>query len=228
MDKEDNWTYLTTRITTCRLCPRLVSHRETIARIKRRAYQDWDYWAKPVPGFGDQNARLLVVGLAPGAHGSNRTGRMFTGDGSGSFLFPALFREGFASQPDSIRIEDGLELRDIFITAVCRCAPPENKPLPQELANCRQYLLQEIDLLEGIQGVVTLGAVAYKALLSIVCQKGENHEIPSFGHGVSYEPGNGMPWILASYHPSLQNTQTGRLTEVMFDNIWKQAHLRLK
>lgn len=224
----DPWDRLNSKITTCRLCPRLVSYREAIAITKRRAYLDWDYWGKPVAGFGDPSARLLVVGLAPGAHGSNRTGRMFTGDGSGDFLFPALFRAGFANQPQSTRREDGLELRDIFITASGRCAPPDNKPLPGELANCRQFLYQEIDLLGDIQGMVALGAIAYKTCSQVLISKGGKPELLPFHHGGLYIPGNGLPWLLASYHPSRQNTQTGRLTANLFDQIWAEARSYLR
>ena len=211
----------------CRRCPRLVAWREEVARTKRRAYMDRDYWGKPVPGFGDPQARLLILGLAPGAHGSNRTGRMFTGDGSGNFLFPALHRAGFASQTESQFRGDGLELQDCWITAACRCAPPQNKPSREELANCQPWLMQEIDLLKYLQGVVLLGKIALDSLLRL---PGFN-ELPKkeivFGHGAFYQPRADLPWILCSYHPSMQNTQTGKLTVEMFDHIWQQAKAKL-
>lgn len=215
------------QIIQCRRCPRLVAWREEVAHVKRRAYLDWDYWGKPVPGFGDAQARLLILGLAPGAHGSNRTGRMFTGDGSGNFLFPALARAGFASQAESQFRGDGLELQDCWITAACRCAPPQNKPSNQELTNCQPWLMHEIALLNGVQGVVLLGIIALDSLLRL---PGFN-ELPKkeivFRHGAFYQPKKDLPWILCSYHPSMQNTQTGKLTVEMFDRIWEQAKEKL-
>jgi uracil-DNA glycosylase family 4 len=220
---EQAWDALNSELVACRRCPRLAAWREEVARIRRRAYRDWDYWGRPVPGFGDPAARLLVVGLAPGAHGSNRTGRMFTGDASGDFLYPALYRSGFASQPESTRRQDGLALHDVFITAVARCVPPDNKPTPQEVANCRPYLLAEMDLLEQVQGVVALGKIAFDNLVSIYRQRGWTAAPARFGHGVEVDWGPGRPWLLASYHPSRQNTQTGKLTVEMFDRIWQRA-----
>ena len=211
----------------CRKCPRLVGWREQVAREKRRAYRDWEYWGKPVPGFGDPAARLLVVGLAPGAHGSNRTGRMFTGDASGDFLYPALHRAGFASQPGSIRVGDGLELCDLFISAVCRCAPPDNKPAPAEIANCLPYLAQEIKLLQNLQGIVALGKIAFDSVLRLYRAQGLAIAGLEFAHGAYYELGQGLPWLLASYHPSRQNTQTGRLTAEVFAEIWSKASSKL-
>ena len=211
----------------CRKCPRLVGWREQVAREKRRAYRDWEYWGKPVPGFGDPAARLLVVGLAPGAHGSNRTGRMFTGDASGDFLYPALHRAGFASQPGSIRVGDGLELCDLFISAVCRCAPPDNKPAPAEIANCLPYLAQEIKLLQNLQGIVALGKIAFDSVLRLYRAQGLATAGLEFAHGAYYELGQGLPWLLASYHPSRQNTQTGRLTAEVFAEIWSKASSKL-
>jgi uracil-DNA glycosylase family 4 len=223
-------------IITCRRCPRLVEWRERVAREKRRAYRDWDYWGRPVPGFGDPTARVLVVGLAPGAHGSNRTGRMFTGDASGDFLYPALYRAGFASQAEATSRDDGLILRGIYITAVCRCAPPGNKPTPDEIRNCLPYLRAEIELLRP-QVFVALGRIAFEALKSLL---GAPAAL-TFAHGALYRiPDGGQPttdrslnaehctlntehWLLASYHPSRQNTQTGRLTVAMFDHIWQKA-----
>lgn len=215
-------------ITACRRCPRLVSWREEVARVKRRAYRDEKYWGKPVPGFGDPDARVLVLGLAPGAHGSNRTGRMFTGDGSGNFLFPALFRAGFANQPTAVAQGDGMVLTDLFITAICRCAPPGNKPSPDETRNCRPWLEAELSLLDKLQGVVLLGKIAFDGWMGLpdnaILKKGGF----VFGHNQFYEPMNGLPWLLCSYHPSLQNTQTGKLTAKMFDEIWQRAKSLLK
>lgn len=207
----------------CRRCPRLVAWREEVARKKRRAFMDWTYWGKPVPGFGDSFARLLVVGLAPGAHGSNRTGRMFTGDASGEFLYAALHRAGFASQPASIFRTDDLTLKDVFITAVVRCCPPDNKPLPEELAACRPHLIAEMRLLPNIQGIVALGSIAFNQLKAIYREAGHPFEALSFGHHALLPAEKGRPWLLASYHPSRQNTQTGRLTAAMFDRIWETA-----
>ncbi len=209
---------LNQQITSCRLCPRLVEWRERVAREKRKAYRDHEYWGKPVPGFGDPNARLLVVGLAPGAHGSNRTGRMFTGDASGDFLYPALHRAGFASQAVSTSAEDGLTLRGLYITAVCRCAPPGNKPTPEEMRACRPYLQREIELLEP-KVFVALGRIAFETLKSILGAPASW----AFSHGALYRLPSVDQWLLASYHPSRQNTQTGRLTAAMFDDIWSQA-----
>jgi len=211
----------------CRRCPRLVAWREEVARVKRKAYRDQEYWGRPVPGFGDPDARILVLGLAPGAHGSNRTGRMFTGDGSGNFLYPALFKAGFASQPEATTRMDGLVLRDLFIAAVCRCAPPENKPTKDEIANCLSWLVQEMKALSKLQGVVVLGKIALDGLLSLPCFADLPKKEFSFGHDRFYETLPRLPWILCSYHPSLQNTQTGRLTAEMFDRIWQEAKSKL-
>lgn len=205
-------------IIACRKCPRLVAWREEVARTKRRAYQDWEYWGRPVPGFGDHRARILVVGLAPGAHGSNRTGRMFTGDASGNFLYSALHRAGFANQPSTTSRKDGLRLEGLYITAVCRCVPPENKPAPDELGNCQPYLETEIRLL-GPKVIVCLGRIAFERVLRIYSVRPAGF---GFGHGLSYQLENGI-WVLCSYHPSQQNTQTGKLTVRMFDRIWAKA-----
>ncbi len=215
-------------VISCGKCPRLVEWREEVARVKRRAYRGQDYWGKPVPGFGDPNARILVLGLAPGAHGSNRTGRMFTGDGSGNFLYPALHRAGFATQPEATAITDGLILKDVFISAVCRCAPPENKPTRDEIANCLPWLAQEMQALSHLQGVVVLGKIALEGLLSLPAFSCFPKKQFSFGHDRFYETLPGLPWILCSYHPSLQNTQTGRLTAEMFDQIWQKAKSNLR
>ncbi len=202
----------------CRKCPRLVEWRETISRVKRRAFMDWDYWGKPVPGFGDINGRVLVVGLAPGAHGSNRTGRMFTGDASGDFLFPALYRQGFANQIKSQFRGDGLELIDLYITAICRCVPPKNKPTATEITTCIPYLEREIEMMHNLHVVVSLGAMAHSTVLNLFSTGLEKISIP-FKHAGNGDLGNGIK-LVSSYHPSRQNTQTGKLTQSMFDDVW--------
>jgi uracil-DNA glycosylase family 4 len=191
-----------------------------VAQRKRRAYLDFDYWGKPVPGFGDLEARVLVVGLAPGAHGANRTGRMFTGDGSGEFLFRALHKAGFANQAVSRDKNDGLELMDLYVSAVCRCAPPANQPTPVEIANCLPFLEEEIRMLARIEVIVALGRLAFDNVLRI-CRRSRS-KLPrlDFTHAGAYSMGSDRPALVASYHPSRQNTQTGRLTEAMFDSIW--------
>jgi uracil-DNA glycosylase family 4 len=221
---------LEAEVISCRRCPRLVEWRERTAREKRRAYRGEAYWAGPVPGFGDDDARVLVVGLAPGAHGSNRTGRMFTGDASGDFLFPALYRAGFADRPKSIARGDGLALRGLFITAVCRCAPPENKPAPQEIRNCLPYLREEIRLLNRIRVIVALGRIAYDAVVRLIGTPDSIQKPPPFSHAALWQAreSDGAEkelWILASYHPSRQNTQTGRLTRAMFDRVWRRVRV---
>lgn len=212
------------QISVCRACPRLVAWREKIGMEKRRAFLLQTYWAKPVPGFGDPAARVLVVGLAPGAHGSNRTGRMFTGDASGDFLYRALHRAGFANQPCSSSMNDGLTLSDIFITAVCRCVPPDNKPLPAEIINCLDYLRCERVLLPKLEGVVALGRIAFDTVVKLLYETNDRTNPSHFGHGVLLQFRNSSPWLLGSYHPSRQNTQTGRLTSAMFDQIWEQVN----
>jgi uracil-DNA glycosylase family 4 len=217
-----DWQKLEQDIIECRICPRLVGWREEIARIKRKAYREQEYWGKPVPGFGDHHARVLIVGLAPGAHGSNRTGRMFTGDASGVFLYSSLFRARFANQGISMSRDDGLLLNDFFISALCRCAPPSNKPTLQEILNCRLFLKMEIELLNELQGFVALGRLAFDNILKMYKDKyfvSPGKEI-KFRHGALYEFENTLPWLLTSYHPSQQNTQTGKLTTKMFDSIW--------
>ena len=220
---KDSWQILEAEIVACRRCPRLVSWREQVAETRRRAYRHWEYWGKPVPGFGDVNARVLVVGLAPGAHGANRTGRMFTGDGSGEFLYRALHRAGFSNQAESTAREDGLRLKDLYISAVCRCAPPANKPAAEEMAACLPFLVREVRLLDELEGIVCLGRIAFDNTLSLYRSKGANIPRLEFAHGAFYLLGDRLPWILASYHPSRQNTQTGRLTEAMFATIWEQV-----
>jgi uracil-DNA glycosylase family 4 len=215
-------------LVNCRRCPRLVAWREEVARTRRRAYRDWTYWGRPVPGFGDPRARLLVVGLAPAAHGGNRTGRVFTGDSSGNFLYGALYRAGFASQPTSVAPGDGLALRDVYVAAACRCAPPGNMPTREEMDNCRPYLLTELRLLRDLQGIVALGKIGFDTVLTAYRVMGYPAIRPTFGHGALAPLGEGLPWLLASYHPSQQNTQTGRLTQDMFDDIWQAARKLLK
>lgn len=215
-------------ITECRRCPRLVTWREEVARGKRRAYRDAAYWAKPVPGFGAADARVLIVGLAPGAHGANRTGRMFTGDSSGNFLCAALHRAGFASQPTSHSRDDGLILRDVFITAACRCAPPANRPTAEELAACLPFLMAEMALLPNLQVVVALGRIAFDAVLRVYgARKPGFAPTPAFAHNACSDLGPNLPTLISSYHPSRQNTQTGRLTVEMFDAVWNQVRARL-
>jgi uracil-DNA glycosylase family 4 len=218
-----SWQILEEKIISCRLCLRLVAWREEVARIKKSAFRDWDYWGKPVPGFGDENARVLIVGLAPGAHGSNRTGRMFTGDASGEFLYRALYKQGFANQPHAISRDDGLQLKDVYISAVCRCAPPDNRPTTDEIMNCQPYLLEEMRLLKSLKGVVALGGVAYRRL-QVIFDVIFSKKIPDpFSHGIFIPANDSSPWLLAGYHPSQQNTQTNRLTEEMFDSIWNKT-----
>ena len=202
----------------CRRCPRLVDWRERVAREKRAAFRDEDYWARPVQGFGDPAGRLLVLGLAPAAHGGNRTGRIFTGDRSGDFLFAGLYRAGLANQPESLRLGDGLELRDCFMTAAVRCAPPANKPLPSERDNCSDWLVREVALLSNLRVVLCLGAFAWDAALRL---RGAPRPRPRFGHGVELP---GPPWsMLGCFHPSQQNTFTGKLTPAMLDTVLARA-----
>jgi uracil-DNA glycosylase family 4 len=240
-----NWlTILNREVVACTRCPRLVAYREEVARVKRRAYLGWEYWGKPVPGFGDPRARVLVMGLAPGAHGSNRTGRPFTGDASGNFMYPVLYETGFASQPTAIDRNDGLKLTDLYITAAVRCAPPDNKPLPQELAECSHFLDRELAGLEDVKVVVALGKIGFDAYLNYLKRhlahpfdklragsSAKNAEgwgthfskgSYTFKHGASYRMPDGKV-LLASYHPSNQNTQTGKLTRRMFVEIFQEA-----
>jgi uracil-DNA glycosylase family 4 len=214
---------LNEEIIQCRKCARLVAWREEVARVKRKAYNDQEYWAKPVPGFGDPNARVVSVGLAPGAHGSNRTGRNFTGDASGAFLYPALYRAGFANQPTATHRGDGLALKDLYLTASGRCAPPANKPAPAELDNCQPFLERELDILKP-QVIVCLGSIAFARVMRIYSV---HNPAWKFGHGALHQMENGT-FVLCSYHPSQQNTQTGRLTRAMFDEIWTKAKSLLK
>jgi len=204
------------QIIACRKCPRLVKWREEVAQVKRKAYINEEYWGKPVPGFGDTRAHVMVVGLAPGAHGSNRTGRQFTGDASGGFLFPALHKAGFANQALSESRGDGLILKDMYITASGRCAPPDNKPNPEELNNCQPFLERELEFIQP-KVIVCLGKIAFDRILKIFAVRGLK-----FAHGAAYELMTGQ-WLLCSYHPSQQNTSTKKLTVKMFDAIWEKA-----
>ena len=217
-------TELNQDVIACRRCPRLVEWRERVAEEKRAAFQEETYWGRPVPSFGDPGARILVLGLAPAAHGANRTGRMFTGDRSGDWLFGALHRAGLANQAEAVSRDDGLELEDVWITAMVRCAPPANKPTPAERKRCRDWLEEELDLLPDVRVVVALGGLAFAHILRVLADRGAPVPVPrpAFGHGVEV-PVGGYATILASYHPSQQNTFTGTLTEPMFDRVWARA-----
>ncbi len=215
---------LNARIVACELCPRLRAHCTEVARVRRRAYADWEYWGRPVPSFGDPKARVLALGLAPGAHGSNRTGRMFTGDGSGDFLFPVLHAAGFASQPLATSRDDGMKLNGLWISAVAHCAPPGNKPAIEELRNCSTWLDEEMRLLQNLRVVVCLGRIAFDGLLAHLARTGKLTARTGlvFAHGAEYELPGGLIAI-ASYHPSLQNTNTGKLTRAMLLKVFKRA-----
>jgi uracil-DNA glycosylase family 4 len=217
-------------VIACRLCPRLNQHCAEVARVKRRAYRDWEYWGKPVPSFGDPHASVLILGLAPGAHGSNRTGRPFTGDKSGEILYRVLHSTGFASQPDSHSREDGLQLKGAYITAAVRCAPPDNKPTPEEIGRCRGYLERELALLPEVRVVVALGKIAFDVYLSILRDRGviKSRSAYVFGHNLVYEIGPGEPLLICSYHPSQQNTSTGKLTEKMLREVFLKARKKAK
>jgi uracil-DNA glycosylase family 4 len=212
-------------IIDCRRCPRLNEHCSEMARVKRRAYLGWEYWGKPVPSFGDPDARVLILGLAPGAHGSNRTGRPFTGDRSGDLLYRVLHTTGFASQPESTSRQDGQQLTGVFITAAVRCAPPGNKPVPEEIRRCRGFLERELDLLPNLRVVVALGKIAFDVYLSILRDRGviRSRSAFVFGHNVLYRIGPGHPALISSYHPSQQNTSTGKLTEKMLLEVFRKA-----
>ena len=216
-------------VVECRACPRLVAWREEVARLKVKRFRDWTYWARPLPGFGDSRARLLIVGLAPAAHGGNRTGRMFTGDRSGDFLYAALHRAGFANQPTSVRRDDGLALRGAFITAPCRCVPPGNKPLPDELARCSVWLDREIALLQDVSVVLALGSIGWAAALSHFSRRGLAipRPRPQFGHAAEAKIPDG-PVLLGCYHVSQQNTNTGKLTAKMIDAVLARAKVLMR
>lgn len=220
--KHTNWNRLNREIEICELCPRLRTYCRAVAEEKRRAFQEWDYWGKPVPNFGDPKARLLIVGLAPAAHGGNRTGRVFTGDRSGDWLFRALHKSGFANQPTAVDRHDGLKLSDCAITAVCHCAPPGNKPALDEIANCRGWLGQTIDLLP-VRVFLALGQIGWQGMVREARRRGWlTGKTPKFSHAAQ-APLAGGRWLLGSFHPSQQNTFTGRLTEPMFDQVFKTA-----
>lgn len=223
----------------CRKCPRLLAYLEEVSERKPKRYRDWDYWSKPLPSFGDPDARVLIIGLAPAAQGGNRTGRMFTGDRSGEWLFNALYEFGFANRPNSVRRDDDFKLDDCYITATIRCAPPKNKPLPEEIENCRPYFLEELDLLKSIKVLVPLGQIALAQTLKSLRLKGYNIPSLSFGHGKSYAipPGDRLRTqnfklrtisLITTYHPSQQNTQTGKLTRPMFHKIFRMIRNKLE
>ena len=216
--RADSLDRVTAEVTSCSACPRLVAWREQVAREKRASFRDEEYWGRPVPGFGDPAARLLVVGLAPAAHGGNRTGRVFTGDRSGDWVFRALHKAGYANQPTSVHKDDGLALQDAYIAAVVRCAPPANKPTVEERDTCSPYLLREISLLDRLRVFVALGSFGYEALCRLLGVRPR----PRFAHGAEVELEDGR-WIVCSYHPSQQNTFTGVLTEPMFDAVFARA-----
>jgi uracil-DNA glycosylase family 4 len=227
MKLKDELEKLQSTVISCQKCPRLIDHLKEVSNHKPKRYRDWDYWSKPLPSFGDPEARVLIVGLAPAANGGNRTGRMFTGDRSGEWLFNALYEFGFANQPNSLRRDDGFKLINCYITATIRCAPPGNKPLPEEIENCRPYFLSELDLLENVKVIIPLGQIAFIQTLKSLRLKGL--EIPplSFGHGKVYPLPNGQT-IITTYHPSQQNTQTGKLTKPMFHRIFKLVREKLE
>ena len=224
MAKAATLAVLNSRIVACELCPRLRAHCTEVARTRRRAYVDWEYWGRPVPSFGDPKARVMALGLAPGAHGSNRTGRPFTGDGSGDFLYPVLHEAGFASQPKAVSRDDGMKLTGLWISAVARCAPPDNKPKPEELRNCAPWLDQEMGLLKNLLVVVCLGRIAFDGLLAHEMRAGllRSRGKFAFAHGAEYKLPSGLIAI-ACYHPSLQNTNTGKLTRPMLLKVFKRA-----
>jgi uracil-DNA glycosylase family 4 len=219
---------LNAQIVACEACPRLRTYCEEIARVRRRQWRDWSYWGKPVPSFGDPRARVLVFGLAPGAHGSNRTGRPFTGDGSGNFMFPILYEAGFASQPISESRDDGMKLKDMWISASVRCAPPSNKPLPEEQRNCAHWLDEEMALLPRLKVVVCLGKIGFDAFTAYLLRTSviASRRGMEFSHGAEFALPNGLT-LMATYHPSLQNTNTGVLTEAMFLKIFQRAREKM-
>lgn len=229
MNNEAGLRVLEEEVVACRKCARLVRYREAVAREKRRAYREWTYWGKPVPGFGDANAELFLLGLAPGAHGSNRTGRMFTGDRSGDFLYGALHEAGFANQPSCSSRDDGLKLQNAYISAAARCAPPDNRPLPEELRNCRGYLERELAIVRP-KVVLALGKIAWDTYLGILKDDGriESRAGYEFSHGAQAKLPAGEPLLIGVYHPSQQNTQTGRVTAAMYQQVLRRIRTYLK
>lgn len=223
MNSEKELRIIAEEVSVCRKCPRLVKYREKVAREKRRAFRDWEYWGRPVPGFGDARAELFIVGLAPAAHGGNRTGRVFTGDRSADFLFKALYGAGFANQPTSVRRDDGLQLQNAYVAAAVRCAPPANKPLPSEVLNCRGYLERELAVLQP-KALLALGKIAWDAYLALLKADGKIASRASykFAHGAEAELPGDLPRLFGVYHPSQQNTQTGRLTEKMYERVFRR------
>lgn len=224
-DLNAEFTTLMQEVVSCERCPRLREYCRKVGEIKRRAFREWDYWAKPVPSFGDPAARVLVIGLAPGAHGGNRTGRIFTGDSSGDFLYRALYETGFASQPDSRSRDDGMKLTDVYITASVRCAPPDNKPSPVEFRNCRPYLERELAMLRSARVVVALGRMAFDTYLGILRDQGAIRTCSAFvfAHARQHRIAPGAPILIGSYHPSQQNTSTGKLTATMLRSVFRIA-----
>jgi uracil-DNA glycosylase len=222
-DRAEQLQVLNEEIVACRKCARLVVYREAVARTKRRAFREWTYWGKPVPGFGDSLAKLLILGLAPAAHGGNRTGRVFTGDRSGDFLYAALYKAGFANQPASVSRDDGLRLKGVYVSAACRCAPPDNKPLPQEMLNCSGYLERELEILQP-RAILALGKIAWDAYLNILRQRGAigSRAAYPFAHGAEVKLSTDAPRLFGVYHPSQQNTQTGRLKPAMYAQVLRR------
>ena len=214
-------------VTRCELCSRLARYRRVVANTKRKQFIEWSYWGKPLPGFGDSTGRLLILGLAPAAHGGNRTGRMFTGDGSAQFLMAELHKFGFANQPTSVSTHDGLQLQDAYMTAIVRCPPPKNKPTPKEIQTCKQYWTEEIRYLPNIRVVLALGQIAFDAYVRFLRERGVDTRGFSFRHGAVYKA-QSLPTLVASYHPSRQNTQTGKLTKVMFDSVLRNIQRVLR
>ena len=219
----DSLRAITRDVVVCARCPRLRRHCLAIAAARKREFASWTYWGRPVPGFGDAKARVLVVGLAPAAHGANRTGRMFTGDGSGAWLIRAMYRAGFATRPTTVRRGDGLRLRGAYLTAPVRCAPPMNKPTPDEIARCLPFLERELDVLTGVRVVIALGRVGFDVCRRLYAARGLPARALEFAHGAEYDLGPHGPVLIASYHPSRQNTNTGKLTEPMLDAVFRRA-----
>jgi uracil-DNA glycosylase family 4 len=225
IDNKNTLEALNKRIVSCKRCPRLTEYISKISAYKVPRFKDWNYWGKPLPGFGDHEAKLLIIGLAPAAHGGNRTGRMFTGDSSGDWLIKALYQTGFSNQPESVNNDDGLKLKSAYITAVARCAPPGNKPLAEEMRNCSEYLLEEVRILDEVEVILTLGRVAFGTYLRYTCTKDERKRL-RFQHAGLFKLRDKYT-LVSSYHPSRQNTQTGRLTWDMWINIFQKIKMDL-